>query len=58
MTVPGTRPSPNAESGAGGGQGPAATRATWRHRDGTIRVDHMDAAAGDYHGPARTGTGS
>jgi hypothetical protein len=23
---------------------------TWRHKDGTVRVDHMDAREGDYFG--------
>lgn len=23
---------------------------TWRHADGSIRVDHMDAREGDYYG--------
>lgn len=24
---------------------------TWRHADGSVRVDHMDARASDYCGP-------
>ena len=23
---------------------------TWRHKDGSVRVDHMDAQEGDYYG--------
>jgi hypothetical protein len=23
---------------------------TWRHSDGTVRVDHLDAREGDYYG--------
>ena len=24
---------------------------TWRHEDGSVRIDHMDSRPGDYHGP-------
>lgn len=37
-------------------RGPVALRellqeSTWRHKDGSVRVDHMDAQEGDYFGP-------
>ncbi len=28
---------------------------TWRHRDGSVRVDHMDASPGDYYGKPKVG---
>lgn len=34
------------------GEGSNADSITWRHADGSVRVDHMDAQAGDYYGPA------